>query len=340
LLKMSEGHFQQSLIAMRQSWLRDYILRRLLYAVLIAWGVLTVTFILVRVGPTSPADKYLANVAARGQDVAQVTAAIEARYGLDRPIYEQYFSYVGSLLRGDWGWSLSTSMPVMKLLKTHWIYSFQLILLSSVFAALLGILIGIYSAVKQYSKTDYIATFLSFIGISIPNFWLGVMLILLFSVQFGLFKTYYDTGLPLFSLANLKQLVLPVITLGTGMLAGYVRYTRSAVLDNLRKEFVRTARAKGLPERTVIGKHVFRNAILPLITIIMFDLGSIVFGGAYLTEIIFGIPGLGRISFNAVFADDYAIVVAVTLISAFLVLIINLVTDITYTYLDPRVRYD
>jgi peptide/nickel transport system permease protein len=325
---------------MRKTWLRDYIIKRLFYALIIAWGVLTITFILVRVGPSSPADKYLANLAARGEDPAQVTAAIEARYGLDEPIHEQYFSYVGNLARGDWGWSFSTSMPVMELIKKHWIYSFQLILLSTILAAIVGILIGIYSAVRQYSKTDYIATFFSFIGISIPNFWLGVMLILLFGVQLGLFKTYYDTSLPFFSLANLKQLILPVITLGTGMMAGYTRYTRSAMLDNLRKDFVRTARAKGLPETTVIGKHVFRNAVLPLVTIIMFDLGSIVFGGAYLTEIIFGIPGLGRISFNAIFAGDYAVVVAVTLIAAFLVLLINLATDIAYAYLDPRIRYD
>jgi peptide/nickel transport system permease protein len=325
---------------MRKTWLRDYIVKRLFYALIIAWGVLTITFILVRVGPSSPADKYLANLAARGEEPTQVIEAIEARYGLDKPIHEQYFTYIGNLARGDWGWSFSTSMPVMELIKKHWIYSFQLILLSTILAAIVGILIGIYSAVRQYSKTDYIATFFSFIGISIPNFWLGVMLILLFSVQLGLFKTYYDTGLPIFSLANLKQLILPVITLGTGMMAGYTRYTRSAMLDNLRKDFVRTARAKGLPETTVIGKHVFRNAVLPLVTIIMFDLGSIVFGGAYLTEIIFGIPGLGRISFNAIFADDYAVVVAVTLISAFLVLVINLVTDVAYAYLDPRIRYD
>ncbi|MFC2010906.1 ABC transporter permease [Chloroflexota bacterium] len=325
---------------MEKNWLRDYIIKRLFFAVIVALGILTITFILVRIGPTSPADKYLANIAARGQDVSQVVTAIEARYGLDKPIYEQYINYVSNLVRGDWGWSFSTSMPVMELIKTHWIYSFQLILLSSVFAAFTGILIGILSAVRQYSKTDYIATFFSFVGISIPNFWLGVMLILLFSVQLGVFKTYYDTSIPLFSLANLRQLILPVITLGTAMTAGYTRYTRSAMLDNLNKEFVRTARAKGLPERTVIGKHVLRNAILPLITIIMFDLGAIVFGGAYLTEIIFGIPGLGQISFNAIFADDYAVVVTVVLISAFLVLIINLVTDITYTYLDPRIKYD
>lgn len=325
---------------MRKTWLRDYIIKRLFYAVIIAWGILTITFILVRVGPSSPADKYMANLAARGEEPGQAIAAIEARYGLDKPIHEQYFSYIGNLARGDWGWSFSTSMPVTALIKTHWIYSFQLILLSTILAALAGILIGIYSAVKQYSKTDYIATFFSFIGVSIPNFWLGVMLILLFAVQLGLFKTYYDTAVPLFSLANLKQLILPVVTLGTGMMAGYTRYTRSAMLDNLRKDFVRTARAKGLPETTVIGKHVFRNAVLPLVTIIMFDLGSIVFGGAYLTEIIFGIPGLGRISFNAIFADDYAVVVAVTLISAFLVLFINLATDVAYAYLDPRIRYD
>jgi peptide/nickel transport system permease protein len=326
---------------MRKTWLRDYIIKRLLYAIFIAWAVLTITFILLWSAPTSPADKYLPNLAAQGQDATQVVAAIEARYGLDRPWHEQYTNYVVNLSRGDWGWSLSTSMPVMELIKKHWVYSFQLIFLSSIFAAIIGILIGVYSAVRQYSKTDYIATFFSLIGISIPNFWLGVMLILLFSgTGLGLFKVYYDTGIPLFSFGNLKQLILPVITLGTGMLAGYTRYTRSAMLDNLRKDFVKTARAKGLPERTVIGKHVFRNAMLPLVTIIMFDLGSIVFGGAYLTEIIFGIPGLGQISFNAIFALDYAVVVMVTIISAFLILMINLITDITYTYLDPRIRYD
>jgi len=320
--------------------MRNYIIRRLFYAVIIAWGVVTATFFLVRMGPGSPADKYLASMAVSGRDVSQVIAAIEARYGVDQPWYIQYKDYFVNLFQGDWGWSFSTSMPVIELIKTHWIYSFQLILLSVVFAAILGILIGVYSAIRQYSKTDYIATFFSFIGISIPNFWLGVMLILIFSVKLGIFKTYYDTSLALFSLANLKALILPVITLSTGMMAGYTRYTRSATLDNLRKDFVRTARAKGLPERTVIGKHVFRNAMLPIVTIIMFDLGSIVFGGAYLTEIIFGIPGLGQISFNAIFADDYPVVVAVTLIGAFVVLMTNLVTDIAYTFLDPRIRYD
>lgn len=325
---------------MKQSGLQSYIIKRLIYAVLIAFGVVTITFVLLRVGPVSPADKYLANMSARTQDPSQVIAAVEARYGLDKPIYEQYISYVTNLARGDWGWSFSTSMPVIKLIQQHWIYSFQLILLSIIFSASLGILIGIYSAVKQYTKTDYLATFFSFIGVSIPNFWLGIMLILVFSVQLGWFKTYYDTGLPLFSLANLKALTLPVITLGTGMMAGYTRYARSATLDNLRKEFVRTARAKGLPERVVIGKHVLKNAILPIITIIMFDLSGVVFGGAYLTEIIFGIPGLGRISFNAIFASDYPVVVTITLIGAMVVLLTNLATDIIYTWLDPRIRYE
>jgi peptide/nickel transport system permease protein len=325
---------------LRRGGLQWYIIRRLIYAVIITFGVVTITFILLRVGPSSPADKYLANMSARTQDPAQITAAIEARYGLDKPIYEQYADYVLNLASGDWGWSFSTSMPVMKLIQRHWVYSFQLIFLSMLFSAVLGILIGIYSAIKQYTKTDYLATFFSFIGISIPNFWLGIMLILVFSVQLGWFKTYYDTGLHMFSLANLKALVLPVLTLGTGMMAGYTRYARSATLDNLRKDFVKTARAKGLPERTVIGKHVFRNAILPIITIIMWDLSGVVFGGAYLTEIIFGIPGLGRISFNAIFANDYPVVVTITLIGAIIVLLTNLATDIVYTWLDPRIRYD
>ncbi len=325
---------------MKRGGLQSYIIRRLIYAVLIAFGVVTITFVLLRLGPISPADKYLANMSARTQDPSQVVAAIEARYGLDKPIYGQYINYVVNLVRGDWGWSFSTSMPVMKLIQRHWIYSFQLILLSMLFSTSLGIVIGVYSAIKQYTKTDYLATFFSFIGISIPNFWLGIMLILVFSVQLGWFKTYYDTSLSILSLANLKALILPVITLGTGMMAGYTRYARSATLDNLRKDFVRTARAKGLPERIVIGKHVFRNAILPIITIIMFDLSGVVFGGAYLTEIIFGIPGLGQISFNAIFASDYPVVVTITLIGALVVLLTNLATDIAYTWLDPRIRYD
>jgi len=320
--------------------MRNYIIKRLIYSVIIAWGILTITFILLRVSPSSPVDRYILNIAAKGQDIESAKAAIEARYGLDKPLHEQYFSYMGNLLQGKWGWSFSSSVPVLDLIGSHWIYSFQLILLSTIFAILVGVGLGILSAVNQNTKFDYAASIFSFIGISIPGFWLGLMLIMVFAVYLGVFKTYYDTSYPIWSLENLRQLILPVVALGTGELAGYVRYTRSSMLDNLRKEFVTTARAKGLPERVVIGKHVLSNAILPLVTIIMFDLGSVVFGGAYLTEIVFGIPGLGQVSFNAIFANDYAVVIAITLIGTFLVLFINLATDIIYTYLDPRIRYD
>jgi peptide/nickel transport system permease protein len=320
--------------------MRSYIIKRIIYSVIIAWGIMTITFILLRLGPSSPVDRYILNIAARGQDVESARQAIEARYGLDKPIIDQYLTYMGNLLQGKWGWSFSTSQTVYDLIASHWIYSFQLILLASIFAIILGVGLGMLAAVKQNTRIDYAASIFSFIGISVPGFWLGLMLIMVFAVYLGWFKTYYDTGYPIWSLENLKQLILPVLALGIGELAGYLRYTRSAMLDNLRKDFVTTARAKGLPEKTVIGKHVLRNAVLPLVTIIMFDLGSVVFGGAYLTEIVFGIPGLGQVSFNAIFANDYAVVVAVTLIGTFLVLFINLATDLIYTYLDPRIRYD
>ncbi len=319
--------------------LRTYIVKRLLHAILMAWGVMTAAFFLMRLGPNSPADKYIAGLGA-GHNVTAVVAAIESRYGVDKPLHEQYFNYIASLGQGDWGWSFGTSMPVMELIKTHWIYSFQLVLLSSIFAIVLGISLGIFIAVKKNSRADHIAAFFSFAGISIPHFWLGIMLILIFSVKLGWFKTYYDTSLPMLSLENLYALTLPVFTLGTGMVAGYSRYVRSAMLENMGKDFVRTARAKGLPERTVIGKHVFRNAMLPVITIIMLDMSGIVFGGAYITEVIFGIPGLGWMSLKAVFADDYSVVMAVTLIGAFVTLVFNLLADIAYTYLDPRIRYE
>ena len=320
--------------------MRSYIIKRLIYSVIIAWGIMTITFILLRLGPTSPVDRYILNIAARGQDVESARQAIEARYGLDKPIIDQYLTYMGNLLQGKWGWSFSTSQTVYDLIASHWIYSFQLILLATIFSIILGVGLGMLAAVKQNTRIDYAASIFSFIGISIPGFWLGLMLIMVFAVYLGWFKTYYDTDYSIWSLDNLKQLILPVLALGIGELAGYLRYTRSAMLDNLRKEFVTTARAKGLPEKTVIGKHVLRNAVLPLVTIIMFDLGSVVFGGAYLTEIVFGIPGLGQVSFNAIFANDYAVVVAVTLIGTFLVLFINLATDLIYLYLDPRIRYD
>ncbi len=325
---------------MRQGGLRSYILRRLIISLVIAWGILTITFILLRVSPSSPADRYLSNMGARSSDPNQVVAAINARYGLDKPIHEQYFDYLGNLLRGDWGWSFSKSMPVGELIKTHWLYSFQLILLTVLVSSVLGILIGVYSAVKQYTKFDYAATMFSLAGISIPAFWLGIMLMLVFSVRLGWFKTYYDTGLPMFSFANLKALALPVLTLSIGSTAGYIKYARSATLDNLRKDFVKFARAKGLPERVVIGKHVFRNALLTLVTIFLSDLSGVVFGGAYLIEIIYSIPGLGRISYNAILNSDYAIVITITLIGALVTLLTNLATDIAYTWIDPRIRYN
>ncbi len=319
--------------------MRSYIAKRLFHTVLIAWGVMTAAFFLMRLGPHSPADKYIASLGA-GHNVTQVVAAIESRYGMNRPLYEQYFDYIGSLLRGDWGWSFGTSMPVSDLIRTHWVYSFQLILLSSILAIVLGISLGMFTAVRKNTAADHAVTFFSFAGISVPHFWLGIMLILIFSVKLGWFRTYYDTSLPMFSLENLHALTLPVLALGTGMVAGYSRYVRSAMLENMGKDFVRTARAKGLPESTVIGRHVFRNALLPVITIIMLDMSGIVFGGAYITEVIFGIPGLGWMSLKAVFADDYAVVLAVTLIGAFVTLLFNLLTDIAYTYLDPRIRYE
>ncbi|MBI4289730.1 MAG: ABC transporter permease [Chloroflexi bacterium] len=319
--------------------MKAYIIKRLIYTIIIAWGVLTVTFLLLRVAPGSPADKYLANVGARARNPSEVVAAIEARYGLNKPIQEQYFDYVTHVVRGDWGWSLSTSMPVTELIKRHWVYSFQIVLISSVLSTIVGILVGVIAAVRQRTLVDYLATFFSFVGISLPSFWLGIMLILLFSVKLGWFKTYYDTGVPLVSVANLKQLVLPAAVLTIGQVAGWARYVRSSILDNLRQDFVTAARAKGLPEGTVIRRHVFRNSMLGIATILLAEIGGVVFAGAYFTEIIFGIPGLGRISFNAVFADDYAVVVAVIFIGAFIVLITNLLQDLAYAYIDPRIRY-
>jgi peptide/nickel transport system permease protein len=187
----------------------SYIIKRLIYAVIIAWGILTITFILLRVGPSSPVDRYILNIASRGQDVESVKQAIESKYGLNKPIYEQYFDYMGNLLQGKWGWSFSSSQPVLDLIGSHWIYSFQLILLATILAILFGVGLGMLAAVKRNTKIDYAISIFSFIGISLPGFWLGLMLILVFAVQLGMFKTFYDTSYPILSLQNLRQLILP-----------------------------------------------------------------------------------------------------------------------------------
>jgi len=262
--------------------------------------------------------------------------------GLDRPIHVQYFSWLKNFLRGDWGYSFTTKRPVLteiweRLPNTIYLTGFSLIV-----ALLIAIPAGIISATRQYSVFDHITTTLAYVGRSMPVYYSGLLLIIIFSIWLRWFPSGgMNTLGEEFSLTDsLMHLFLPMLSLSTLIAAKYVRFLRTSMLEVIHQDYIRTAAAKGLGERVIIYKHAFRNAILPLFTIIMFDLGSIVFGGAYLTEIVFGIPGLGQISFKAIFADDYPVVIAVTLIGTFLILMINLITDIAYTYLDPRIRYD
>src|SRR5712692_476177 len=266
-----------------------------------------------------------------------VVAAIRARYHLDRPIPVQYGLWIGRVLRGDFGESLRNRIPVRELLASKLPVTIELAVCSMVIALVIGIPAGIVSAARKGTSVDVVANLLALSGLSVPHFWLGIMLILLFAVRLGWLPAsgYVPPWEDLRQ--NLTTILLPSFVLGTGVAGVMMRHTRGAMLQTLGTDYVRTARAKSLPERLVVLKHALRNALIPVIT-----LGAIEFGrllsGAVLTEQIFAIPGFGKLLVDGVFNRDYAVVQAVVLVSASLYLVLNLLADILYFVVNPRLR--
>jgi len=264
-------------------------------------------------------------------------AAIRARYHLDRPIPVQYGLWLGRVLRGDFGESLRSRIPVRELLASKLPVTIELAVCSMAIALLIGIPAGIVSAVRKGTVVDAAANLLALSGLSVPHFWLGIMLILLFAVRLGWLPAsgYVPPWEDLRQ--NLTTLLLPSFVLGTGVAGVIMRHTRSAMLQTLGADYVRTARAKSVPERLVVLKHALRNALIPIIT-----LGAIEFGrllsGAVLTEQVFAIPGFGKLLVDGVFNRDYAVVQAVVLVSAGLYVLLNLGADVLYFLANPRLR--
>jgi peptide/nickel transport system permease protein len=264
-------------------------------------------------------------------------AAIRAKYHLDRPVVVQYGIWIGNVLRGDFGQSLRSKIPVADLLASKLPVTIELALGSMLIALVIGIPAGIVSACRKGSLTDVAANLVALSGLSVPHFWLGIMLILLFAVQLGWLPAsgyvppWEDLG------KNLLTVLLPCFVLGTGVAGVMMRHTRSAMLQTLNADYVRTARAKSVTEKMVVLKHALRNALIPVIT-----LGAIEFGrllsGAVLTEQIFAIPGFGKLLVDGVFNRDYAVVQGVVLVSATLYVLLNLLADILYFFANPRLR--
>ncbi len=309
-----------------------YIGKRLLIAIPTLLIVSIFVFMLQKILPGDPAL-----VMAGEERDPQVIAFIRAKYHLNDPLIMQYFYWIGGALRGDLGISLRTNQPVLVLIGQKLPVTIQLAIMSMIFAFAIGIPAGIISAIKKGTIIDYVANIVALSGLSIPNFWLGIMLILLVSVQLGWLPA---SGFEMFTVdpvRSIQTMIMPAFVLGTGLAAALMRHTRSAMLGVLKSDYVRTARAKGLSENVVILKHAFRNALLPIVTLSALLFGQLL-AGAVLTEQIFTIPGFGKLIVDAVFNRDYAVVQGVVLCTAFGFIVMNLIADILYVLLNPRMR--
>ncbi|MHA1375085.1 MAG: ABC transporter permease [Promethearchaeota archaeon] len=284
-----------------------------------------VVFSIIRFIPGDPAET-IAGLSATPEYIEQV----RERLALNQPIYLQYFAFLRSLFQGDLGESIKHKVPVNTLLFRTFTNTLELSVISLIVAASIGIGLGIVSARYRYSIFDNLSMLAALAGMAMPVFWLGLMLQLFFSVNLG--------WLPSTGKGTLLQFVMPVMTLGIGSIALLARITRSSMLDVLRKDYIITARAKGLPERVVIFKHALRNALIPVITILGLQLGAML-GGAVVVEIVFAWPGMGRLLVNSILQRDYPVIQGVVLVFASCFILINLVVDLIYACLDPRIRY-
>jgi ABC-type dipeptide/oligopeptide/nickel transport system permease component len=302
-----------------------YIIRRLLQSILVIFGVLTAVFFLTNI--TGDPVSLMLGDAAAPEDIERVRRDL----GLDRPLYVQYFEFLSSAVQGDFQDSLRfRGFSSMEIVLDRYPRTIALALCALVVSVTLSIILGTISAVKRYSVLDNFVMFLALIGQSIPNFWLGIMLILVFAVNFGWLPSQ---GYQL----SATYLLLPTITLAAPGLARLTRLTRSGMLDVLSADYVRTARAKGLRERTVVMRHAFKNTAIPLVTVIGLDFGALL-GGAIITEQIFQWDGVGQLLVTAINNRDFPVVQAAVFIIAASFILINLVVDILYTWLDPRIR--
>ncbi len=322
-----------------------YIIKRLLLSVPLVLAIVTATFFMAHLAPGDPMDMYLEPQRQRQVD-PEVIELLRKKYGLDQPIHVQYVTWLKNVAQGDFGESFRHRRPVKDMLVEAVPYTLQLTILAIVLDALFGISLGIISAVKQYSKLDKTVTIGSLIIYAMPSFWLALMLIMVFSVNLGWFPTsqtrsmnYEDLTFIGKMLDRAWHLVLPVFVMGIAGAAGTARYMRSRLLEVLNEEYITAARARGFREKTVIMKHALRNAMIPIVTIYGMSLPFLL-GGATIIETIFAWPGMGRMTVSAVGGRDYPIIMATVMIAAVLTVLGNLLADITYAAVDPRVSYD
>ena len=315
-----------------------YILRRLLIALPSVLGISVVLFTVLALAPGDPFEELATNP----NVPAEVRAMLRLKFGLDDPVWQRYFRWLAAMLQGDWGFSFISRVDVDTLILQRLPVTLAVIGASQLLALLVALPVGIYSAARPYSWFDRIASTLAFVGFSLPTFFTGLLLILLFSIKLDWLPFVYRadisaTGWQWWS-EHLRQTIMPVTVLGLFQGASWTRYVRSAMLDVIRLDYVTTARSKGLKERVVVMKHVVRNALIPVVTLVALQMPA-VFGGAIVTEQIFRIPGIGSLLIDAILRNDTPVIMAVTFVFACLVILFNLIADLLYGWLDPRISY-
>ena len=301
-----------------------YISKRIIYLIPVLIGIVFLVFTIMYFSPGDPAKLILGDRAPEEQ-----VAALRHELGLDLPYYQHLFNYIKNAIHGDFGNSYQLRMPVWDIIKLRFPLTLQLTTFTMLIAVLIGVPVGILSAVKQYSVIDAFSVIFALLMASIPAFWLGMLLMLLFSLNLG--------WLPSSGYEGVKWLILPSITLGFINCATIMRMTRSSMLEVVRQDFIRTARAKGATEKRVVFRHALKNAIIPVITVVGTAFGSSL-GGAVVTETVFGLPGMGTQIITAIRQKDNPVVLASVIVIALAFSLVNLIVDILYTYVDPRIR--
>ena len=315
--------------------LRRFIVLRVAATIPILFGVSVVTFGLVHLTPGDPVDQL---VALNPQISAAEEAAIRARYGLDRPVWQRYLTWMSNILQGDFGTVIKVDQDVLPYIVARLPETIALGLFGWAFGLLIAIPTGIYAAINKDTLSDDLSRVFALSGISLPNFWLGLILILVFALWLDLWPVLAPNR-PLLTIEMLWYLVLPGVTIGTASSATLMLVMRSSIAAELNKEYVTLARAKGLPERTVVLKHVLRNSLISVTTIAAFLTASI-FGGAVVVEQVFAWPGIGRAFVRAIVGREVDLIMAITLFTGVTIILANLLADILYAVLDPRIRYD
>lgn len=310
-----------------------YLLQRLVGMVLMLLLISLVSYSMVRLLPGDPVVAMLGE----GGD-PNVMARVRADLGLDQPAPVYYFTWLGRALQGDLGRSIQSNRPVTGILRDRLLPTLQLSLFAALITAAIALPLGVLAAIKRGTFTDLGATAFALIGLSIPNFWLGIIFIFVFSLGLGWLPPSGWRDPFREPLQSVRFMILPALTLGMALAAGIMRQTRSSLLDTLSQDYLRTAQAKGLDHRQVIMRHALRNALIPVVTIAGLMVGRLL-GGAVIIETIFAIPGIGRTVVDAIFSRDFPIVQGAVLMMAFIVLVINLIVDLLYALIDPRIRY-